>query len=183
MSLNAAIRADLQAQLRKANKALGAIMADVGGANTPELRESANVLRKHIRRQVSKKATLAQGPVRPGAKMRGLPSAPGEAPRRQTGRLARSVGQEVVGGVRRVGTNYFVGRLLETGVDSSGEARPTKTGKLRGHSKTAKGRERRNNKIRIEPRPFMEAAAKAAEEEMGDAFVVTLRRRTEGGGT
>jgi len=43
------------------------------------------------------------------------PSAPGEAPHKQTGHLRRSVTREVIGLAGRVGTNLNYGRWLELG--------------------------------------------------------------------
>ncbi len=44
-----------------------------------------------------------------------FPSAPGEPPRKQHGRLRQSVARELVGLVGRVGTNLLYGRWLELG--------------------------------------------------------------------
>lgn len=51
------------------------------------------------------------------------PSAPGEPPHRQTGRLRASVTYEIEGESARVGTNVRYGRALEIGTDTI-EPRP-----------------------------------------------------------
>ncbi len=62
-------------------------------------------------------ATGRGGKTRAPKKLRynASPSAPGEAPHVQTGRLRGSVAWEVVGLVARVGTNVPYGRFLELG--------------------------------------------------------------------
>jgi hypothetical protein len=54
--------------------------------------------------------------IRKGATVYGAsPSAPGEPPHKQTGRLRASVTHELIGLVGRVGTNLKYGRWLELG--------------------------------------------------------------------
>ena len=67
------------------------------------------------------------------------PSAPGEAPRKQHGRLRGSVASEVAGLVGRVGTNLIYGRALELG---------TKNGKLKPRPWLLKGLYEMRSKLR-----------------------------------
>jgi hypothetical protein len=96
--------------LRKADRELKKILADVGGANTPEMKAAARQLAKSIKKQISKKGTRRDR------------SKPGEPPRRQTGKAWKSIGTEVVGGVMRVGTGRFTLRILQDGVDARARA-------------------------------------------------------------
>lgn len=159
---NALERGDLQRQISTAMKALKKEMADIGGANTPEMKAAGTVLAREIRKVLSVRGTKTNR------------SKPGEPPRRQKGRLAKSVGQDVVGGVRRVGESDFKSRLLQEGVDTS---LPIKSGKRRRKGGTAKRR------LKIEPRPFMERAAENAIPKMDGEFSLTLEKRIEGGGS
>lgn len=147
----------LDRQVAQAMRGLKKEMADIGGANTPEMKAAGRVLRSAIKKQLSKQGIRYAGPLRPGAKPKTIPSAPGEPPRRVTSRTYRSVGTEVVGGVLRVGERWFVGRLQELGVSSP--------------------------KLTIRPRPFMDRAYEQAQAKMGDDFVLELRRKIEGGGS
>ncbi len=160
---NAFERGDLQRQISTAMKALKKEMAEIGGAATPEMKAAGRVLARSIRKQVSVKGDESH------------PSAPGSPPHRVTGRLYKSVGIEVVGGVLRVGESWFTSRLLEEGVDAT---LPTKSGKLRRRkSRLAKRR------IKIAARPFMQRAAAEALPKMEGEYAVTLEKRIEGGGS
>ena len=195
MSVNALDRSALQ----RVTKALSAEMAAIGGANTPEMKAAGSVLAKAIRKELATRGSLFQGPHRASktgkaSKLRGLPSAPGEPPHRISGRLYKSIGQEVVGGVRRVGSSWFTSRLLQYGVDAD-ETRKTKaaiaagkplTARRLGALRAAETRRRkraakRQAHLKIAPRPFMEQALAAALPKMGDDFVATLQHR--GGST
>lgn len=172
---NSLERFDLQQQISSAMNGLRKEMADIGGATTPEMKAAARTLASSIRKVVGVKAKLYAGPRRPGQKLRGIPSAPGEPPRRVTSKLYKAVGTEIVGGITRVGDGWFTSRLLELGVDAT---LPTKSGKIR-RRKGGIGRRR----IKIAPRPFMQRALNAAQDKMGDQFAVTLQKRIEGGGS
>jgi hypothetical protein len=69
-----AVHVSIAEDLRKADRELKKLLADVGGANTPEMKGAARVLAKSIRKQLGKKGTRRDR------------SKPGEAPRRQTGK-------------------------------------------------------------------------------------------------
>lgn len=175
-------------------------LAAVGGANTPEIKAAGNALARSIRKELATRGSLLQGPHRASktgkpSKLRGVPSAPGEPPHRISGRLYKSIGQEVVGGVRRVGSSWFTSRLLQFGVDAT-ETRKTKAAIAAGKPLTAgrvrslraaetlrrrRAAKRGSARIHIAPRPFMEKALADALPKMGDEFVATLKRR--GGST
>lgn len=174
-------------EVRRAVRATQKLLADVGGANSPELKAAGRALAKAIRTQLSR-----TGPVIPNGgtirdrkagtivPRRGT-SAPGEPPHMQTARLRRSVRQLVVDGERRVGTTRFTGKLLEEGVVFTGRASVAAGGTYL----TPSGRRRRSKKARkaaaarrIAPRPFMERALDLALPSMREGFVVELRKRT-----
>lgn len=157
------MNADLRHQVQTSLRDLRRVMADVGGANEPEMKAAGSVLAKRIRRVLSTR-TMHQGPLQPGESGTQGASAPGEPPNRQTGRLARSIGQEVVGGVRRVGSSWFTSRLLEAGVQKVGR-RKTKKGSV-------------PVRVNIAPRPFMERALEEALPDMDGVMVGELQRRT-----
>lgn len=151
---------DFASEVRRAMRDTRALLAEVGGANSDELRAAGTVLARSIRKQFrdTPEVSGTQGVRR--VKGRGIdrvvsrsrvsrhqPSAPGETPAIQTARTRRSVGQAVVDGVRRVGVAAFEGRLLETGDKHSAA------------------------------RPFMEKALTAVEGEMTEVVVSTLQRK------
>lgn len=99
----------------------------------------------------------------------------------QTARTRRSVGQSVVDGVLRVGPAAFEARLLEDGVDSAAApavAPGTVVTRKNGARRKSRGKQARHAR-RMAKRPIMEKALADAQTAMDDAFVVTLRRRTE----
>lgn len=186
-------------QVKRAMRDTQKLMADVGGANSDEMKAAAAVLRGSIRKTLSRVNNvigerIGFGPrqrakittradLKAGARApRRHPSAPGQPPAVQSGNLRRSVRSGVTDGAVRVGTNYFVGRLLEDGVRSAakpavakGTLITTKSGKRR----KSKGKKASRAHV-IEPRPFMERSLAKAESKMTDAFVSTLQRK--GGG-
>jgi hypothetical protein len=103
-TINAMSRGDLQKGLRSVNKDLVKMTAVISGANSEPVKQAATVLQKNWRRILN---------VRGGGK----PSSPGTPPRRQSGRLWKSIRQAVVDGVRRVGSGDFVAWMDEFGVD------------------------------------------------------------------
>jgi hypothetical protein len=169
--INAVDRTALQRSVSKLKRE----MADIGRANTPEMRAAGNVLARSIRKELSVKGALYLGPSRGRGKVRGIPSAPGEPPHRITSKLYKSVGTEVVGGVLRVGESYFTSRLLELGVDATMKLRSGKLRRRKGGIAT--------RRIRIAPRPFMKRALANALPKMGDEFIGTLKKHTIGGGS
>lgn len=162
---NAAARSAMQRATKdpfaKGFRELRAFATTVGGGNSAEVKAAAKVLVKHVKRQLGRKGGV---------------SAPGEPPRRQTGRLQKSIASEVRNGVRRVGTGYFTGYILEFG-SITGAASADTLGRTQRASRRKSGRKRGA----IEPRPFMRPALEAAKEEMGDVTVGELRKRTPGG--
>lgn len=185
MSVNALDRSALQ----RVTRALSRELADIGGADTEEMKAAGSVLAKAIRSELATKGSLLQGPHRASktgkaSKLRGLASAPGEPPHRISGRLYKSIGQEVVGGVRRVGSSWFTSRLLQFGVDAE-ETRKAKLARAVSSSRARRRRRaakpRRQPHLKIAPRPFMERALENALPKMGAEFVATLRHR--GGST
>lgn len=157
-----------------------------GGADDPATKRAAGVLARNMRRLLNVKALVTRRTFG-GEQQRNEGSQPGEPPRRRSGKLARSVGQEVVGGVRRVGPARFVGRLLEEGVDST--ANVTQSGRLVGSLRKSRksgaiGRQRRrkggvaNRIIRIARRPFMDKALAAALPNMEGEAVSELQSRS-----
>jgi hypothetical protein len=140
--------------------------ADLAGADDPGTKAAARVLMREIRKQLSKRAT-------PGADGKLTASNPGEAPRRRTGRLYKSVGQEVVGGIRRVGPASFKGRLLHEGVNTTVDVTPS--GRSFDKRRRKSGKPRRT--LIIEPRPFMDAALQQALPKMEGETVTALQAR------
>jgi len=145
-------------EIRRGSGDLRKMLTDIGGAKT-----------------LSKKGALVVGPLRPGQQQRTAPSAPGEAPRRQKGRAIKSIGQEVVGGVLRVGTSSFVLRILEEG--TSHATRTAKADGKRSHKRKAPKRSR----VTIGARPWAAKSLEAALPAMEGEFVGELQKRTGGG--
>jgi hypothetical protein len=148
--------------LRKADRELKKILADVGGANTPEMKAAARQLAKSIRKQISKKGTRRDR------------SQPGEPPRRQSGKAYKSIGTEVVGGVMRVGTGRFTLRILQDGVTHATRGAAVDRAGKRRHKRQALKRA----SVTIEPRPFMERALAEALPQMEGDFVGELQKKT-----
>jgi hypothetical protein len=115
------------------------------------------VLAKAIKKELGVKGAPIQGPLRPGAKRKAAPSAPGEPPRgRRAARGSRSA-REVVGGVMRVGTRFFTLRILQDGTTHATRgAASTRRASGATRSKTLK-----RPSVTIAPRPFMEKALEA----------------------
>lgn len=132
----------------KGFKKLSSFAATIGEASSPTVQEVSKQLVKGLKKAV-------------GARGR---SVPGEAPKKRTGQLQRSMGREVVAGQMRVGTGHFTAQWLEFG-----HVVPPKTvdGKpIEGHV--------------IEPRPFMERGVDLAAIDMREAAVSSLRRGSKG---
>lgn len=176
---------ELQRQVSGAMNTLRKELADIGGANTPEMKAAAAALRRAIKKQLSTRGTLK------------TPSKPGEPPRRERffrgGKLIdsalwKSIGTEVVGGVMRVGSSYFTSRLLEGGVDASLHARLKVAASASRFAKHGRPNRRtlapkRISRLEIAPRPFMQRAIDAAAPEMGEVFAAAVQKRIEGGGS
>jgi hypothetical protein len=152
--------------LRKADREVKKLLADVGGANTPEMRAAARQLAKSIRKQLSKRGSRTDR------------SKPGEPPRRESGKAVKSIGIEVVGGVVRVGTGRFTLRILQDGAQHAPRgAEVDRAGKRRHKRKTLK-----RPSVTIAPRPFMEKALADALPQMEGDFVGELQKRSRTGG-
>lgn len=159
-------------QIQKNLKNTKGFFTDLTGADDPGTKAAARVLMRAIRKQLATKASVERRSFTGGG-VRSEPSAPGEAPRSVTGQLRRSVGTEVVGGIRRVGPARFVGRLLEEGVDTTVQKTPS--GRAFGKRKRKSGASRRT--LRIAPRPFMGAALEEALPKMEGEMVSALQAR------
>ena len=181
LNVDTTLRRSIAAGIRQASR----FYAELTGANDPAARGAARALMRAIRKQLSVKAAVTRKTFG-GSQARTEHSAPGESPRQLTGKLRRSVGTEVVGGIRRVGVARFVGRLLEEGVDTTvtttpsgraiGSARQSLTTGALARLRRRKGGQARRT-LRIAPRPFMEKALEAALPKMGDDAVAALQTR------
>lgn len=158
-------RFSLVADLRGATKGLRGLTVDLSGAKSPELLESAKLLRRSIVKTLSVAggATVVRGRGRRLRAIGGTPSAPGEAPRKQTGTLAKSVLQGPIDTGRRVGPMWFTGRLLEAGVDT---ALPKRTERRKPRRTTTRGTTNLRRRLVIARRPFMQAALDAVRDQM-----------------
>lgn len=146
--------------------------ADLTGADDPGTKGAARALMRSIRKQLAKRAAAERRSFQ-GVQQRTERSAPGEAPRRVTGKLYKSVGSEVVGGIRRVGPASFVGRLLEEGVNTTIATTPS--GRAFSKRRRKSGKARRT--LIIARRPFMEAALEDALPKMEGEAVSSLQAR------
>jgi hypothetical protein len=161
LTVDTSLRRQIASAVRNSQR----FFADITGANDPASRGAARVLMRAIRKQLSRKAgKRGQKPER---------SQPGEAPRKASGKLSRSVGTEVVGGIRRVGVARFVGRLLEEGVDTT--VRVTPNGRAFGKRRRKAGTA--NRTLRIAPRPFMQKALEEALPYMEGEAVSSLQAK------
>jgi len=142
----------LLGDLRGVNRTAGKLLAQVSGAKSEPVSRAAGILAREIRKTLNQSGG-------------GRPSAPGQPPRRQRGRLARSVRHGVVGAGRRVAATWFTAALLEEGVNTS---RPTRSGRRRRG-----GQARRQ--VRIAPRPFMARSLARAQAQMVDVAVRAAR--------
>lgn len=142
--------------LVQVNRRLERELRSLGGANSPEMREAAKVLKRSIRRVLS---------TRGG----GQPSAPGQPPHRQSGRLAGSVRDGAVGPGRRVAVTWYTAPILEAGIDSS---LPLRSGKRR---RRPGGLARRQ--LKIAARPFLQRSLDAVRDQMPGVIATHMRDR------
>lgn len=166
-------------------KKLRILAETVGGANDPGVQSAASVLIKAIRKKLSKKAPGFQKVGKRGKGPHyGAPSQPGEAPRRQEGRLWRSIGKQTVGGVVRVGSGDFTAPMLNDGAiveqsaaRASGAEKFRPTAGARAGKLTSKRARKAQKRLKIEARPFMEPGYDDAKRGgMTDALVSGVRR-------
>lgn len=178
------------------NRAADRFLAELGGARSPEIVEPARALYSAIRKVLSRKGAAVQGPLRPGQETRKrLPSAPGDPPAKQTGRLAKSVRRGVVGTGQRVAVTAFYAPLLEFGVDTrrdraqprsrrdlfTGEAREVTRDSRKALARKVARRDRGSRKtrqVRIAARPFMQRALESVREAMVNVAVSEIRRQS-----
>lgn len=164
------------------NRGLIRELSKLGGVASPEMLAAARVLKRSLRKTL-------------GMKGNGKPSAPGEPPRKQSGKTQKSVISGAVGAAQRVAVTRFTAPLLEFGVDTAIDARAGKvrsrrdlfTGQAREVLKQSAERQRRRQraqlrgqkayKLKIDPRPFMQKALAAARDQMVDVTVSEIRRR------
>lgn len=153
-------------------------LARIGGANSPALKAAARALAKSVRRVLSVKGGARVASSLKSKRLRaigGTPSAPGEPPRKQTGRLAKSVKEGPVGTGRRVGVLAFTGPLLEAGVHATKGAASARSsiGRLLRSGRRGKSRKARaaSRSLAIAARPFMQRAIDLAQPEMVDVLV------------
>lgn len=184
-TITATVDTNVRRQVRNGVRKSQRFFAEITGANDRGTRAAARVLMAAIRKQVSVKAAVTRKTFA-GEQTVTERSAPGESPRQVTGRLRRSVGTEVVGGVRRVGVASFIGRLLEEGVDTTVTVTPSgrevgSTRKSKATGKTGRIRRRKGGAsrrvLRIARRPFMEKALEAALPRMEGEAVSALQAR------
>lgn len=179
---------DLVKGIHGASRGFEQVLQNLGGVRSPEMRAAGNLLRKSIRKVLSVKGggTLVQSlQTKRLRAVGGIPSAPGQPPHQQTGRLARSVAMGPVGPALRIGAKWFTAPLLEEGVDTRIPVRRTSkvfrrgqfTGRTRFRTRAARVR---SGKLVIAraARPFMARGLAAVQDKMGDAFAVALRLRT-----
>lgn len=173
---------DLATQVSRATRQLQRTLADVGGANSREMKAAGTVLRRELRREVSTRNAPIEGGRMRQKKAKGgvvirvparAASEPGQPPAVQTASLQRSTGQEVVGGVRRVGFASFKARLLEAGVSAT----PATVVKPGRHGTAA----RRRRRLVIAARPIMKKALDRALPDMEGVMVSALQQRVAQG--
>lgn len=144
----------------KINRALDKELRSLGGVNSKEMIEARKAVARSWRRVL-------------GSRGGGRPSSPGEAPRRQTGSLARSVRSGVVRDQGRVVVQWFTGALLEEGVNTS---LPIRSGPRR----------RRGNKARrqmvIAARPSAQRAVDLVKDQLGGIVATVAGERLERAG-
>lgn len=132
-------------------------LQELSGARSPGLLKAAQVLRKGWRRVLSVAGA-------------GKPSAPGDSPRKQSGRLARSVKQGLTETGRKVAVTWFTAPILEGGADTALPTRPSRRGRRRRQGRYADGRK----VLRIAPRPSASKALAASRAEMDQAMATGI---------
>lgn len=140
--------------IKQVTRKMNAALADIGGANSPELKAAAGTLAKSIRKVLSVSGGGTQASSIKTRRRRvigGRPSTPGQPPHKQTGRLSRSVKHGPVGAGRRVGVLAFYAGFQEEGVP----------------------------KRRLGRRPFMLVAYERVKDQMGDMMVIAMDPRLD----
>lgn len=144
--MSAQITNEIQRALSQSKRELDRIVREVSGADSEPVKQAAITLTRAWRRKLNV----------PGED--GQRSSPGEAPRKQTARLRKSIKTAVVEGIRRVGSGDFRARLFEFGgyKDRSGEIEP--------------------------PRPHAQVALEEVADQMTEVYVSAAQRVTAKGG-
>jgi len=156
----------LTGNLRALNNEVALTLTSLGGAKDPAMVGASVALAKAWRKVLSVRggAKVTPNPSGKYPEQRasgGIPSKPGEPPRRQTGALRRSVSQGPVGTGRRVALVRFTALILEEGADTR---KPAPSGRRRAKRvKTGLG-------YRITPRPSAQRAFDMAKDEMVKVF-------------
>lgn len=189
-----ALRSDIQRRLSKGHKALIQRTVQMTGANSDLMKKAGAVLQKHIRKQLSTPAASLRQSIRPqggdperGRRMRGEPSAPGEAPRKITGALRRGVKNKVVEGERTVLAQNFRSKIMEFGFEVPAEAarmtrkrgRTRKDGTFSLHKKQHMLPAKTSRKMAA--RPFMRPGFDAAKPELATVGAQILRENIRHG--
>ena len=172
------IRGDVQRKLRTAHTRLLKMTKEISGANSELIVQGAKILQRHIKKQASVVATGLRMSVKANARgirrMRGDPSAPGEPPRKVSGRLQRGIKSKVVDGERQVRSEHFTSIIHEFGyVAPARSSRRISRGRRKGQM-TAPTSARSQK-----PRPFMRPGLEAATPELKTAGVAILRNQVQ----
>src|SRR5690606_8612069 len=85
----------IQSQLSTINKSLERELRAATGADSPAIRQAGNALARAMREQLGRAGGARRVSLK-SKRVRGEPSAPGEAPRKQTGSLQKSIKNAVV---------------------------------------------------------------------------------------
>jgi hypothetical protein len=161
---------NLVTDLKGLNKAVRESLSDVGGVKSPEMKATAGVLAKHMRRTLSVRggARIATSlKTRKLTAIGGTPSKAGEPPRRQTSQFAKSVKTGPVGVGWRVGVLRFTGLMLEAGVKAVLGARKIRA-RRGGLRRERAGTVQRS--ITIPARPYLLKSVDSAKDEMATKF-------------
>jgi len=149
---------DLGKSIAGVGKTMDAVLGDLGGVDTPELKSAARTLMQSMRK------TLRRS--------KGAPSQPGEPPAAEEGRLAGSVRDGVLGAGRWVGPTDFKAPWLEEGVDD-------RKHKTRPSNAAHRALSHLVGRNRLEKRPFMDASLAAVQNDLVDVMVSGIQRRKD----
>lgn len=171
----------------RVNRGVERALNELGGVKSPEMRAAGNTLARSIRKTLSVKGggVLASSlTTHRTYALGGTPSAPGQPPHRQTGRLAKSVKAGPSGDAIKVGPLAFTALFMEEGVQSEQGATKRHVGRRSRRGRTlaerGKGHSTRSKRtIRLAARPFMAKALEAVKSRMVDVFVTEGRKHLE----
>jgi hypothetical protein len=168
-----------QSQFGSFLKSVEADMVAMSGANSPEMRAMALTLKRAMKKRLAQRAPGLRQSLKRG-RVRGTPSSPGQSPFRVSERLYKSIGFEVVGGVMRVGTGNYTGRLLEWGVFSAAGASKAVT-KASTNAKRKKQKAHKVRTLTILPRPWARPALRDVGGLMEENFILEAQKRLRQG--